>query len=388
MVHIGRYTAALLLIATGLALVSDQTTDSRYLVLFIDWWPILFIVLGLETIFLSLIYKHKGAKLRFSFGSVAGVAVITIVILLLTNFGEEKFGDKGWRFWENAFQQHTMPVQQVALQDGTEQIRVRNKNGKIHIRSGSVEHVRIEPIVHYPKFLPKDLAEEVEQDSRVRITEGETLEITAEGKEYWRFFWRQKARIDLTITIPNDEPLNVQLELSNGDATATELHLKDQLYIRTSNGDIQVANIQGGLNVTTKNGDIRAVDTSSSSIMRTNNGDIVLENASSSVDATTSNGDVEVYAPASDLYIRTNNGEILVDSNTVGGNWQLETKNGDISLAVPQQGSYRIRGFGKIHTSLDWLDVRRRSVAGQLVDGRYVVEVETKNGEIEIKHAP
>lgn len=387
MVHIGRYTAALLLIATGLALVSDQTTDSRYLTLFIDWWPVIFILLGIETILLSLIFKIRGGTLKFSFSSVFGAGVIMLLVLLLTNFGEDRFGENGWRFWENGFQQSALPEQHVALNEQTEQIRIYNTNGKIHIRSGPVEQVKIEPVVRYLRFLNENAAREVVQQSTVRITEGEIMEITAEGKRYRQLFWRLRARIDLTVTIPDDHPVNVHLELSNGDVMASDLQLREQLYIRTSNGDIQVMNVHGALNVTTRNGDIEATNITSSSIVRTNNGDIILEQAKASVDATTNNGDVEIRDPAADLYVKTRNGEIEVEAGTVGGNWQLETNNGDITLLVPEQGDYRIRGRGKIDTSLDWLNAQRRSVDGQKGNGQYLIEADTNNGNIEIWHS-
>ncbi len=386
MVHIGRYTAALLLIATGVALVLDQTTGSRYLASLIDWWPSIFIILGIETILLSMVFRSRDAKLRFSFSSVFGAALITIVVLLFTNFGESKFGENGWRFWENGFEQVAMPVQHVALSERTEQIRVRNTNGKVEIRSGQVEQVTIEPVVHYLKFLNDNAAQEVLQQSSVRITEGETLEIVSEGYRYRHLLWKLRARMDLVITIPDAQKVDVHLELSNGSVTASNMQMKEQLTIRTSNGNIQVANVQGGLNLTTRNGDIEVKDVTSISIMRTNNGDVLIENVSASVDATTNNGDVEVRGTASDLYLKTNNGEIVVESDAVNGNWQLETNNGDISLALPEQGDFRIRGRGKVDTSLDWLEVQRRSVEGQKGSGQYLIEVETQNGEIVIQH--
>lgn len=387
-IHIGRYTSALLLIATGVALVLDQTSDTSYLRLLIEWWPMLLVMLGIEVIVLSLIYRNRdgGAKLRFSGGSIFGAVLITMVVMLLTGFGSGKVELTSWRFWEHAWQRYERPVERITLGDETTMIRIFNKNGDIVLRSGEVEQVEIESVVLYSNLLSEETSRAIREESTLQITEGESLEIRAQGKRYRQFFWQREARMNVTITVPADYELDYQLELSNGDVSVSQLQSAEQIRVRTSNGDIEMSRITGDTNVLTRNGDILLTDMDGKAILDTRNGDIKIESITSAVEAVTNNGDVLVTNAAEAVSIRTSNGDVVVRSDSIDGDWKIVTKNGDILLSVPQQGDYRIRGEGDIHTTIPWLERKRKKVEGQIGNGTFMVDVETKNGDLIIEY--
>jgi len=386
MVHMGRYTSALLLIATGVALVLDQTSDTQYLRMLLDWWPLILIVLGAEVIVLSLIYRHNGSKLQFSLGSVFGAAVIMLLVMLLTGFGDGKMNMNNWRFWEHAWKEVERPVERIVVDDHTKTIRIRNTNGKVIVRSGETDQIEVATVLRYSNLLGEDQSRAVEEESTLQITDGEILEIKAAGKRYQQFFWQTEARMDLTITVPIEHEFDYDLELSNGDVTAHDLQAADQVTIRTSNGDIEVRQVKAAVDITTRNGDIQISDMDSNVVLKTSNGDISISGISAAIDANTSNGDVDVFDISSSLSIHTSNGDVTLRSSTVGGNWKIDTRNGDIELYVPEQGDYRVRGIGDIDdVTIPWLTADKDSVEGQIGSGSHFIDAETNNGDIDIR---
>lgn len=376
----------MLLIATGVALVLDQTSDTSYLRLLIEWWPMLLVMLGVEVIILSLIYRDrdKEAKLHFSGGSVFGAVLITMVVMLLTGFGSGKVELTSWRFWEHAWQRYERPVERITLGDETKMIRIFNRNGDVVLRSGEVDQVEIQSVVLYSNLLSEETSRKIQEESTLQITEGEALEIRASGKRYRQFFWQREALMNVTITVPAYSELDYQLELSNGDVVVSQLQPADQITVRTSNGDVEMSQITGDTNILTRNGDIHLSDMDGKAVLDTRNGDIEIATITSAVEAMTSNGDVVVTGAAEAVSIRTSNGDVVVRSGSINGDWRIVTKNGDIVLSVPQQGDYRIRGEGDITTTIPWLDRRRNKVEGQIGSGTYMIDAETKNGDLVI----
>ena len=353
MIQMGRYTAALLLIATGVALVVDQTSDTQYLRMFLDWWPLIFVALGVEVILLSLIYRSSDKRLRFSFGSLFSALVIAFMALVLTGFGEGKVNVENWRFWEYGYKQYERPAETYAIPDNTSKIRITNTNGDVILRTGDADEMVIESVVNYFSFLGDEQANKLHSESSVEVKQGETMEIDVSGKRYRQWFWRITAQIDVTITVPRDRSLDYEIDLSNGDVIVQDLETSRRLTVRSSNGDIEVRNTSGELDILTRN------------------------------------GDVEVSGAVSELSIKSNNGDVSVNSPAVNGDWEVETNNGDITLRVPDQGDYRIKGernAGDFSTSFSWLKNSRGRIEGQIGDGTYTITVETNNGDIDISH--
>lgn len=388
MIHIGRYTSALMLIATGFALVMDQTSDTRYIRMLIDWWPLVFILLGAEVIILSMLYRNRDTKLRFSFNSVFGAALIAVVVMLFTNFGEEKFDKDNWRFWESIFQGVEMPVERFVVDNETEIIRILNKNGDVIIQPSDSKQLEIQTELKFSNFISEEQARKIAENSEVVVKPGRTLQIEAKGERYRHIFWKQEATMNLTISIPRDRLFDYQLELSNGDVHIDGVDVRNNQTVRTSNGDVEIRHSSGKVNVSTSNGDIDLLAIDGDVSVQTSNGDVVVTDITGTIIAQTTNGDIEVSSVPEDLQLRTTNGDVVVRSTTVAGSWRIDTNNGDIVLTVPEVGDYRIRGKGDITTSIPWLEVKRNRVEGELGSGLYAIEAETNIGDLIISLSP
>lgn len=57
--RVGRFTAVLLLIATGVLLLGDALQGTERLLLLLKWWPLTLVLWGLEYIALLLISRRS-----------------------------------------------------------------------------------------------------------------------------------------------------------------------------------------------------------------------------------------------------------------------------------------------------------------------------------------
>ncbi|VTR62731.1 Uncharacterised protein [Actinobacillus pleuropneumoniae] len=66
-IRVGRYTAALLLVSTGALLLLDEWRGTDYIFMLQRWWPLLFILLGVEYIVRYTLSRVLGRRREFRF---------------------------------------------------------------------------------------------------------------------------------------------------------------------------------------------------------------------------------------------------------------------------------------------------------------------------------
>ena len=66
-IRVGRYTAALLLVCTGVLLLLDEWRGTDYIFMLQRWWPLLFILLGVEYIVRYTLSRLLGRRKEFRF---------------------------------------------------------------------------------------------------------------------------------------------------------------------------------------------------------------------------------------------------------------------------------------------------------------------------------
>lgn len=81
MLKAGRYTAAMLLILVGAGTIADQIAGTQILPLLAAWWPLLFVLLGAECLWLNRRYKDSGRPVQLDIiGVVIAIAVAAVVL--------------------------------------------------------------------------------------------------------------------------------------------------------------------------------------------------------------------------------------------------------------------------------------------------------------------
>ncbi|MBP1157110.1 MULTISPECIES: DUF4097 family beta strand repeat-containing protein [unclassified Paenibacillus] len=407
----GRYTAALLLVLVGGAVIADRMMSTSYTVALIEWWPLLFIFLGVEYISLNMKYRNSERQLKLDLVGVIFAVMISAVVIVstqTTNFMKkfEEFNiseaidsmtSEGRRFDKEKTA--------IPLSASTENIRIINPSGNVVLRPGQVDQVQVELSV-IVKAENENEAKTIADESRLEFSEsGNTLELQAVAKEYsGSYFGSRKPRVDLVVTLPEKQEVNLEMRLGNGKISASRLPIKERLTGETTNGEIRISELKGELRFKTSNGLISASQTAGSLTLETSNGrieltnhegDAVMEstngeiramNTSGTIQAETSNGAIVIDGSLRGLKAHTSNGSVDISSRTVDGDWDVETSHGKIDLKLPSGGDYRIEGEGNegvIETNLP-LSIQKDTISGTIGAGTHRIRLET-NGSLSIQ---
>ncbi|MEJ2721746.1 MAG: DUF4097 family beta strand repeat-containing protein [bacterium] len=197
---------------------------------------------------------------------------------------------------------------------------------------------------------------------------------------------------------------NVKGELSastaGGDITVGSVD--NCLKASRAGGDITIDDVGGDAVASTAGGDIQVGTVSGSARVKTAGGDIELRGASGVVEAKTAGGDIECRAVTGSIDGATAGGDIVAELMPKGSEGSsLETKGGDIELAIPGDAKVtidaliRLRGRwggedeyditadfeAETHES-DKNNIRAKYVIN---GGGPVIKLETMNGNIHIR---
>ncbi|WP_028550038.1 DUF4097 family beta strand repeat-containing protein [Paenibacillus sp. UNC451MF] len=411
----GRYTAALLLVLVGAAVIADQYMGSHWTALLIDWWPVLFVALGVEYILFNIKYGDSDKQLKLDISGVIVAVILSAVVIgstqsasLFRNWsGNLNLGEAMLSFTQEGhkFEQGTTTI---TLANGVDKVTVRNPSGNVVLKQGSSDQMQIQSTV-YVALDDEQEASEIASESRLeQRVQGNELTIISEGAEYGGSFWHQrKARTDLVISLPQQVKLDMDLETSNGKITADQLVFKQELKLKTTNGEIQVSSVEaakidlestnaritasqtkGNMKLETTNGLLNVKNHQGDAELSSTNGSLELSHVSGSVAAETTNGNIQIIEAPHELKANTTNGSVDVTSLIVNGDWDIETTHGNIKLALPSNGNFTVKGEGQngsIQSALP-LQIGKKSIEGVIGTGKNKIQLETK-GNISIQKA-
>jgi len=157
----------------------------------------------------------------------------------------------------------------------------------------------------------------------------------------------------------------------------------------TSNGDVKIKKIEGGVILKTANGDIDVKEAKGEVMVRTANGDVKIDECAIAK-VRTANGDIELKS-VEQFMLDTSNGNISVDSNTVCDFSNATTARGDIKLKLnpfaravlsTRMGNISIKGFDREDSD------NKTIIGGESTHlastGKYNLDVSTALGDIDI----
>ena len=427
----GKYTAALLLLGVGTALIADMVTGGNVTGVLIKWWPVVLIALGAEYMIVSVVKRDSEKSIGIAFGSLFMAAEISIAAIAATNaanlaflrdmgihlgnitIGNVSFADENGRRFE-------MDPVRTTVDESEGTIYLSNLVGDVTIRTGDVKEIELKGTVYVHKSV--DNAEEIARQSEIRIEHlGDRLEIVADGREYRAHGIKQKPRINLAVTIPRDLDQNWHISVTSGKVDAAGITVRDRLTATTLNGSLELADITGNVAGDTANGAIvirnirgdASADTSNGRITITNvdgrvsadtaqgwvelrdiggdvsvttmNGNVAMERIGGNVKTETANGSIQLIEAGGAVKATSANGDITVRTARLAGDFDLESTNGKITVQLPEDASFEVEGEtmrGGIETDFP-LDAGKREIRGTVNGGTYEIEIDT-NSDIAI----
>lgn len=410
-IRIGRYTAALFIMITGILLLLDQIYQMEYTFELIRYWPFILVIWGIEFIISFILHQQfrpsskRKYKSRFKpdfKGIIFSVTLIACIFVVtqqdhythLWNRVSLNLSSASMDYSEATDNRIVKDTIAVPVEMSTASVLVENVNGDIRVNRGDVDEIQINTIVWVDQVEEIE-AEAVAEASEVKVNEGKTIHISTSPQGYGSESKRQP-RLNMTITIPDDRRFDLEVRTSNGaiymdrPQAINNINVESgngKIYIhsaigdiraKTLNGNISVANVTGSASLDTNRGDLRAEDVSKEISLSTQVGHIQASGIVGDIEAKTRNGNIKVMNPLNNLSLETLNGAVQVTSSMVGGNWNIYSAVGDINLSLPEDGDYTLEGsstYGNLNSELPFT-VKNREIQGTVGEGEYKITIE------------
>ncbi|WP_281889633.1 DUF4097 family beta strand repeat-containing protein [Paenibacillus sp. YYML68] len=437
MQKVGRYTAALMLVTVGGAALSDRLADTDLTVQLLSAWPVLLIMLGLEYVYVN--HKNKAAErsIRLDIKGLCLALIISAIAIMslhsiglmdrleavhVTSSPEESRGAAaashersglgsllaglvgGGAGGGHRFEQGTTSIE---LPQGVQAVTVNNTSGYMSLKTGKVDQLQVELTVYVDTSSESEAQSIAEASTLQHSVKGSQLDIRTNPMEYGSGFWgKRKPRMDLVITVPEQQRLNWDISQAIGDIDIVGLPLVQKLKAETTNGELDAQGMEGDLTLITTNGRIQVSRSKGAVKLETVNGKLTLidhigaaelssmngEHAvirhQGSLKAETVNGAVTADGELDRLQVETANGAVNVRATKLGGDWDVETMNGRIDLEVPADASFRVEGeggYGDLDTNLP-LTIHEKTLRGTVGTGAYLLAIDT-NSSITVRAA-
>jgi DUF4097 and DUF4098 domain-containing protein YvlB len=206
--------------------------------------------------------------------------------------------------------------------------------------------------------------------------------------------WMGGGGVRYTIRVPKKMLLD-RVQSSNGRIQVE--NIDGNARLRTSNGAIRATDIKGELSAETSNGRIEIRGLDGNANLRTSNGPIDAEATHGRFEAHTSNGKIDVRlseaAAADPVQLETSNGhvELRLDGKEVP-DVRVRSTNSGIVLILPAAANARVHAHttgGSIKSDFDGISDHREShrshdADGTIGTGGRTLDLETRNGSIEL----
>jgi len=191
-------------------------------------------------------------------------------------------------------------------------------------------------------------------------------------------------------------PRRVVVERAESSNGAIEVEdLEGEVRLATSNGPVRALRIRGDVEASTSNGPVELLECDGGAILRTSNGRIHAEGVRAPFEATTSNARIEVRlkeaARGGPAKLRTSNGSVrLTLEEPPRTDVVVKTSNGSIVVRAPERLAVRLRastsnGVASTNFEIAGGERSKTRLDGEIGGGGPLLELETSNGDIEIE---
>ncbi|MDB6094544.1 MAG: hypothetical protein JWM32_2106 [Verrucomicrobia bacterium] len=146
-------------------------------------------------------------------------------------------------------------------------------------------------------------------------------------------------QVDFTITVPRN--YNVELKTSGGDVAVADLN--GTVNARTSGGNISLAKITGEVVAHTSGGNVSLTEGGAAVKLGTSGGDIRLGHAVGPANLNTSGGNVEIKAVENTIDASTSGGNVTAAIvGGIKGDCRLSTSGGRVRVAVDKTAAFHL----------------------------------------------
>ena len=132
--RVGTLSMGLLLVLTGVGLLLGQFNKLAVVDLSLKWWPLLFILLGIEVLLQNQFKKDENSKIKYDIFSI-----IIILLIVMTGLGLQTFNQLGLvELARTEISSHSFAVQgsaEIPLEAGIEKIVLATGGNPVNIHT-------------------------------------------------------------------------------------------------------------------------------------------------------------------------------------------------------------------------------------------------------------
>ena len=206
-----------------------------------------------------------------------------------------------------------------------------------------------------------------------KISIGVDYPKNARGSGLWKLlFGRGKPVVSISFWLTVPKKSDLDMNTTNGKVEVSDI--EGNVLSRSTNGSVDIRNVVGSTESKTTNGNISAVDLIGDAVAKTTNGKINMRRIDGNVNAKSTNG--EIYA------------EVL--GVTIEKDMEFLTMNGSVTVLLPKNINVDLEAKtnnGKIYTEYPITmvgEISKKQITGKINNGGPLIYIETTNGGIEI----
>jgi DUF4097 and DUF4098 domain-containing protein YvlB len=231
---------------------------------------------------------------------------------------------------------------------GTLVIDVRDADVRVTTAAGGQSSVTV-----LAEARDQDWARQVFERMRFEVgVSGTTLTVRAHDPDIRSEEWREHRGVSMTVRVAIPNRFDVRITTADGDVEVGDI--EGAVQLRTSDGDVQLGNVTGSASVTTSDGDVTAGDITGGVEFRTSDGDVHVGVVSGpAIVLQSSDGDIDAGTLAAEkITVRTQDGDIVLAS--VAGELDAAVGDGDVTVRFAKAAPASITaGDGDIAVSAD-----------------------------------
>lgn len=188
-------------------------------------------------------------------------------------------------------------------------------------------------------------------------------------------------------------PKNADLELETSDGRVELSNLNGNIVVHTSNGAVNASRLSGSINIRSNDGDIVADTLSGEFKLESGNGKVNGTALDGKCEVFTSDGSIHVAGRFDSLDIKSANGAVIARAepgSKISSAWSITTKDGSVSLEVPKNLGANLNARTEdghislgIPVSADG-DIGKQAVHGSIYGGGPTLFIRTGDGSIHL----
>jgi len=266
---------------------------------------------------------------------------------------------------------------------GRATVRIKVDDSRVRVATSDTNQVEFR--VTSEGFAAIEIGGKLHIDSQQN---GNEVDLSVRLSPQVTIFFNSK-RLDTEVRMPR----NADLQLETSDGRVELSNLNGTIVVHTSNGAVKASGLSGSIDIRTKDGDITADTLAGTFKLHSGDGKISGAALDGNCDVSTNDGAIHVAGRFDSLDIRSGNGPVTARAESgskMSSPWSIAAKDGSVTMEVPKSLQANLdASTGDGHISLGIpisvvQDLGKKAVHGSINGGGATLLIHTEDGSIHL----